>query len=101
MDESRPAFRTFSSERELQTAVFLAPKAGPESVIEPQALVGLVILESWIAARIARDVEQRGRRNEKHQPNSRWPKIAEWPTDEAVKNEGGRDKGGRPLPTVC
>lgn len=55
--ETRPAFRTFRSKRQMHTAVFLAPKAGPESVIEPQALVGPIVLECWVAARITLNVE--------------------------------------------
>jgi hypothetical protein len=84
----------------MYTAVFFAPKAGPESVVESQALIGLIIPECWVATRITLDVEQRDCGNEESQPNCRWPKIAEWPAYKAAQKEYGRGSGSWPLPTT-
>jgi hypothetical protein len=98
VDETRPAFCTIRPKRQMHTAVFLAPKACPESVVEPYPLVALIILECWVATGVTLDIEQHDRRNEKNQTNCRWPKIAEWPADEAAQNEDARCKGSGPLP---
>ena len=75
VNEPRATFRAIVPKWQVNSAVLLAPKAGPKAIIKPHSLIVLIIGESWVAACTTSEVEEPKGWQEIDKTDGIWPKY--------------------------